>query len=186
MITSLLLIMRAIDSWLIDFFQSQNAQACANHRTVIPAFRHACWRTVRLSCDHKIGSYCRCGILLQKTWLSQAQNEVLWSAYANNFDVGVFFMFNMPLGNMNSQPAGRVHQNKVDVWKIAQVGGATTVPNNRGFYQCRRVFLYDFYFLYAMYIRAVITIYTLVCINLVWIWNTQNNRHIDSHIYMCT
>ena len=57
--------------------------------------------------------------LLQKPWLSQAQNEVLWSAYANNFDVGVLFMFNVPLGNVHSQPAGRVHQNKVDVWKIA-------------------------------------------------------------------
>jgi len=29
--------------------------------------------------------------------------------------VGVLFMFNVPLGNVHSQPAGRVHQNKVDV-----------------------------------------------------------------------
>jgi hypothetical protein len=35
--------------------------------------------------------------------------------YANNFDVGVLFMFNVPLGNVHSQPAGRVHQNKADV-----------------------------------------------------------------------
>jgi hypothetical protein len=35
MITSLLLIMRAI-LVIIDFFQSQNAQVCANHRIVIP------------------------------------------------------------------------------------------------------------------------------------------------------